>query len=178
MDRSERILAGLVLVSVTGPVAASDFRGFFSFIVAAPLVASIGLIAAFILARRYALRRKGLERYVPILPLLAAASPWVWLSVFLPPSGKIGVAVLAVCWLVVARWIWLHPHGRVALWLTRILLVPALAAIVFVGWDMRMLLDDPMKPESVAVGAVLFVFCIGCTALCAYASWKAGTRGR
>lgn len=166
MDRINRLLLGLVLATIAAPAAASDFRGFFSLFLAAPLLVGAMFFAAFILARRASASATGLRRFAPLALLVPALLMMSWMCIVFSTYALIAVPVLLIALLLLARMIWLNPRGRVSVWFPRVLVLLALAAGAFMAWDMHLVVKDGMKAEEgVAIamlGAVFVMSLVAC----------------
>ncbi len=123
MDRTPRFLLTLALLTTAAPAVASDFRGFFTVFIGAPLLAGIALGMGSILLRRYTAQRARPIRVLPLLTFVAAVPTLAWLGVFAQDYLYILMPTLGALWLLAAWHFWHHPNGRAAVYTARVLLV-------------------------------------------------------
>lgn len=175
MDRTERTLLTVSLITVAGPAAASDFRGFFSLFMATPILAFIALVSGFILLRRVTSSTKGPARVSPLVLMLAALLPLAWLCMFMQWFVFLGIPLLSAAWLLGARRIWLDPRGKVAMWLARGLLVLGLATGGVMVWDMSVVLDYQRDGDALRMAGLLAAYFCVCMGLCVFAARRGAT---
>ncbi len=142
MDRTPRLLLTVSLMTTAAPAVASDFRGFFTVFMGAPLLAGISLAVGSILLRRYTARRAGAIRLLPVLTLIAALPPLAWLGVFAQDHLYILIPTLGALWLLSAWHFWHHPNGRAAVYTARVLLVVTGLVGALMVFDMYNATDD------------------------------------
>lgn len=166
MDRTERALLALVLVTAAGPAAASDFRGFFSMFMATPFLIFAGLVAGFILLRRHTAPRNALARYAPFLLLVPAWAQLAFLCVFLQQFVWVGIPVVTLLFVLAVRRIWREPRGGLAVWIPRVLLLLSVVVAGVMAWDMSIVVG--YRGSDYALGMIVLLVALWgvCVALC------------
>ncbi len=141
-DRAPRILPTLALMTTAAPAVASDFRGFFTVFMAAPLLIWVALGIGSILLRRYTRHRGGVLRYLPLLTVFAALSPLAWFGIFAQEYVYLLVPTLGALWLLGAWHFWRHPSGHAAVYTARVVLVVTAVVAGLMVLDMYNATDD------------------------------------